>query len=72
MKITYDAEVDAVYIRFHEATVTTRELGEGIAVDFDAEGKLTGIEVLDAKTRLAASDRFREINLKDAGLVNPA
>ena len=72
MKITYDAEVDALYIRFQDTTVTTKELGEGIAVDLDADGKLAGIEVLDAKKRLAVSDPFKEITLKDIGLVNPA
>jgi hypothetical protein len=29
MKITYDREVDALYIRFKEATVTTQHLAEG-------------------------------------------
>ena len=36
MKITYDREVDALYIRFKETTVTTKQLGDGIAVDYDA------------------------------------
>ena len=27
VKITYDAEVDALYIRFREATVTTKHIG---------------------------------------------
>lgn len=48
MKITYDHEVDALYIRFKEATVTTRHLAEEIAADYDAEGRLAGIEILDA------------------------
>jgi len=38
MKITYDREVDALYIRFKETTVTTKHLAEGIAADYDAEG----------------------------------
>ncbi len=37
MRITYDQNVDAIYIRFKEATVTTKHLGEGIAADLDAE-----------------------------------
>ena len=37
MRISYDSEVDALYIRFRETTVTTKELGEGIAVDVDAD-----------------------------------
>ena len=48
MRITYDHEVDALYIRFKETTVTTKHLAEGIAADYDAEGRLAGIEILDA------------------------
>jgi uncharacterized protein YuzE len=36
MKITYDSEVDVLYIRFIETTVTTKHIVEGIAVDYDA------------------------------------
>ena len=72
MRITYDAEVDALYIRFHETTVTTKELGEGIAVDFDAEGHLAGIEVLDALARLGDKEAFRSITLEDIALARGA
>ena len=72
MKITYDAEVDALYIRFRETTVTTKELGEGIAVDFDAEGHLAGIEVLDALARLGDKEAFRSITLEDIALARGA
>ncbi|MBI3068310.1 MAG: DUF2283 domain-containing protein, partial [Betaproteobacteria bacterium] len=46
MKITYDHEVDALYIRFKDTTVTTKHLADGIAADYDTEGKLAGIEIL--------------------------
>jgi uncharacterized protein YuzE len=72
MTITYDAEVDALYIRFQEATVTTKELGEGIAVDYDAEGHLAGVEILDAVARLGGENPFRQITLKDIALTHPA
>ncbi len=72
MKTTYDAEVDALYIRFSDATVTTKELGEGIAVDLDAEGHLAGIEVLDALTRLGNKEAFGSITLEDIALARPA
>jgi uncharacterized protein YuzE len=48
MTITYDSEVDALYIRFIEATVTTENLAEGIALDYAADGRMAGIEILDA------------------------
>ena len=35
MKISYDAEVDALSITFRETTVTTKHLAEGIAADYD-------------------------------------
>lgn len=55
MRITYDPEADALYIRFVEGTVTTKHLAEGIAADFDAEGHLAGLEVLDAAKRFNPS-----------------
>ena len=51
MRITYDPEVDALYIRFEEGTVTTKHLAEGIAADYDSKGRLAGIEILDALKR---------------------
>ena len=68
MRITYDAEVDALYIRFRETTVTTKELGEGIAVDLDADGGLAGIEVLDAATRLGGKTAFAKVTLENIAL----
>jgi uncharacterized protein YuzE len=67
MKIAYDAEVDAMSITFREATVTTKELGDGIAADFDSEGRLAGIEILDAAKRLGGHDVFRQIVLEGIG-----
>ncbi len=44
MRITYDSEVDALYIRFIETTVTTKHVADGIAVDYDAEDRIEDIE----------------------------
>ena len=52
VKITYDREVDALYIRLKQTTVTTDLIGEGIALDYDEAGQIAGVEILDAKTRL--------------------
>lgn len=71
MKITYDAEVDALYIRFRETTVTTQHLAEGLATDYDADGHLAGIEILDAVKRLGDRNVFRQIILEDVALVRP-
>jgi YD repeat-containing protein len=68
MRITYDHEVDALYIRFKEGTVTTKHLAEGIAADYDAEGRLAGIEILDAVKRLGDPTVFKQVILEDIAL----
>jgi len=70
MKITYDSEVDALYIRFIETTVTTKHLAEGIAVDYDAEGRIAGIEILDAVKRFGDKQPLKQIVLEEIGLVH--
>jgi uncharacterized protein YuzE len=68
MRITYDSQVDALYIRFIEATVTTKHVAEGIAVDYDSEGRIAGIEILDAVKRFGSKDVFRRVTLEDLAL----
>jgi uncharacterized protein YuzE len=68
MKITYDHKVDALYIRFKETTVTTKHVAEGIAADYDAEGHLAGIEILDALKRLGDPEVFRQVTLEDLAI----
>jgi uncharacterized protein YuzE len=69
MKITYDSEVDALYIRFYETTVTTQHLAEGIAADYDADGHLAGIEILDASKHLGDKNIFKQVILEDIALA---
>lgn len=68
MKITYDREVDVLYIRFKETTVTTKHLTEGIAADYDSDGLLAGIEILDAMKRLGDPQVFKQVILEDIAL----
>lgn len=69
MRIACDPEVDAMYIRFQETTVTTKHFGEGIAADFDAEGCLAGIEILDVLKRLGRKDAFKQVILEEIALA---
>jgi len=71
MRISYDPEVDALYIRFLDTTVTTKHLAEGIAADYDAEGRLAGLEVLDALKRIQDPQTLREVVLENVGIVAP-
>ena len=50
MKITYDSQVDALYIRFVDepVQVTTQRLSEDVAVNYAPDGRIVGIEILAA------------------------
>lgn len=69
MKITYDPEADAHYIKFLDATVTTEHIAEGIAADYDSDGKLAGIEILDALQRFDDRNTLRQITLEEIGFA---
>lgn len=71
MRITYDSEVDALYIRFTETTVTTEHVAEGVAIDYSEDGRVAGIEVLDASQRLGGKDALRRVVLEGVALTGP-
>ena len=49
MNISYDPAVDALYISFRQVPVdNSDEVHENITFDYDADGHVVGIEVLDA------------------------
>lgn len=59
MKIEYDREVDALYIRIQEKKVSrTKEIEEGINIDLDEEGKVIGLEIIGATERYNMEDIF--------------
>ena len=72
MRITYDTEVDALYIGFIETTVTTQHVAEGVAIDYAADGRIAGLEILDARKRFGDPEVFRRIILEDIALEKPA
>ncbi|MHA1344276.1 MAG: DUF2283 domain-containing protein [Promethearchaeota archaeon] len=53
MRLEYDKDVDAAYIYLEDdikggEAVKTIELNDNIILDFDAKGKLIGMEILNA------------------------
>jgi len=55
MKINYDAEVDALYIEFRplkKGQAETRPLSDDAIANYGPDGKLAGLEVLDASVVL--------------------
>lgn len=57
MKIHYDPKEDAMYIRLSEAPYAeSEEIQEGVILDKDESGALTGIELLQVSTRVPNLD----------------
>ncbi len=53
MKVHYDEEVDALYLELGtEEPNGVIEISEGVNIDTSSEGKLTGIEILNASKKM--------------------
>lgn len=53
MKITYDKEIDAMYIKFQEGSFSVnKEVDDGIILDIGKGNKILGIEILNASKRI--------------------
>jgi uncharacterized protein YuzE len=52
MRFHYDKKEDALYIRFNENPYQkSEEIVEGIIFDYDKQGKIIGIEILDVSQK---------------------
>jgi uncharacterized protein YuzE len=53
MKADYDAEVDVLTVTFSTAEVEeSDEIRPGVVLDYDAQGNVVGLEILDASRRV--------------------
>jgi len=53
MKIKYDKEVDVLYITLSDEQIKeSDEHKPGIILDYDANGNMVGIEILDASKKM--------------------
>jgi uncharacterized protein YuzE len=53
MKLNYHADTDSLYIELSERpSVDSREISEGVIVDYDAEGRVVGIDIDNAGNKI--------------------
>ncbi len=53
MKPNYHPETDSLYIDLSEhVSVQSREISEGVVLDYDAAGNLAGIDIDNASTKV--------------------
>ncbi len=53
MKVTYDPEVDVLRILFSSAAIEESDEDKpGVILDYDKDGNIVGMEILDASKRV--------------------
>ena len=53
MKINYYSETDSLYIDLsHRPSIDSREVSDGVVLDYDATGNLVGIDIDQASLKL--------------------
>jgi len=53
MRLKVDKENDALYFRLDESSIIeSEEVQPGVVLDFNAEGKVVGIEILNLSQRI--------------------
>lgn len=53
MRLNYYPETDSLYINLSDQpSIETREISEGILLDYDADGRLVGIDIDNASNKV--------------------
>lgn len=75
MKISYDPQVDAIYIELRAlapGTAENRGLTDEIIANYGPDGKLAGLEILDASQVLGRTPQERSLVFEVASLPTSA
>ncbi|MBU1262301.1 DUF2283 domain-containing protein [bacterium] len=66
MKLRVDKENDALYFRLDESSVVeSEEVQPGVVLDFNADSKVVGIEILNLSKRIPA-DQLKVLQYETA------
>jgi Uncharacterized conserved small protein len=69
MKVTYDSEVDVLHVLFSNAPIEESDEDKpGVILDYDKDGNVVGVEILDAQKRLGGRENVREVKLEGMAL----
>jgi uncharacterized protein YuzE len=52
MKFTYDPEADAISLFWGTTVAESDEIAPGVILDYDAQGNVVGVEILDASKQI--------------------
>lgn len=57
MKVHYDPDVNAIYLRLSDAKIIeSEEVRPGIVLDFDSRDRVVAVEILNVRTQFPDAD----------------
>ncbi len=60
MKVSYDKKVDAAYIQFSDEKIEeSDDVFEGMIIDFTADKRIVGIEILDVSKKFPVETLYK-------------
>ena len=69
MKVTYDSEVDVLHVLFSNAPIEESDEDKpGVILDYDKDGNVVGVEILDAQKRLGKGESVQNVELEGVAL----
>jgi uncharacterized protein YuzE len=67
MKLTIDREADALYLNLDESPAAeSEEISPGVILDYNADGKVVGVEMLHLSKRVPA-EKLTKMELETVG-----
>ena len=69
MKVTYDSKMDVLRVLFSNAPIEESDEDKpGVILDYDKDGNIVGVEILDAQKRLGGKENVRQVELEGMAL----
>ena len=66
MRVQFDQEADALYLRFDDSSVMeSEEVSPGVVLGFNADNQVVGVEILGLKDRVPLAN-LKQIHFKVA------
>jgi uncharacterized protein YuzE len=67
MRVRVDKAADAVYLNLTDRPIKdSAEVADGIVVDYDDEGRIVGVEILDASKRTNDPEALKQFSFEQA------
>lgn len=65
MRMRIDQSADAIYLNLTDRPIEgSEEVADGIIVDYDAEGRIVGVEILDASKRTDDPEALKQFSFE--------